>query len=116
MISANQYSIVKWVINSEDYLVPLDTFVRINLFKPEDTDYTKIGIIPFINVFSNNLDAYNFCLVTLPNENLPIGDVNLIYCGQYSFIIETSPDNLVWTKVWEDVFTLVCDEINFVYN
>ena len=116
MISSQQLSIVKFIISAEDFLIPLDTFTRINLYKPEDTSYTKIGIIPNITMLTNGLIGFNFCLVILIDEDLPIGDVNLLYCGQYDLVIETSPDNITFNTVWKDIFTLVCDEIQYNYN
>lgn len=113
MISSEQYAIVKWLINTEDLLVPLDVFTRINLVKPENNTYVKIGIIPTITLLSGGNIAFNFCLVTLPNEDLPTGNVNLQYAGEYFLHIETSPDGVTWTKAWEDLFRLVEEEIIF---
>ena len=113
MISSNQYSIVKWLVNSEDLLSPIQTFTRINLVKPETNTYIKIGIIPTITLLSGNNIAFNFCLVTLPNEDLPLGDVNLQYAGEYFLQIETSNDNITFTKIWEDLYRLVDEEITY---
>lgn len=116
MISSPQLSIVKFIISSEDFLVPLDTFTYINLYKPEDTTYIKIGIVPNITILSNGLVGFSFCLVILPDEDLPTGNVNLLYCGQYDLEIVTSPDNITFSTVWKDIYTLVCDEIQYNYN
>ena len=116
MISADQLSIASWILNSGDLLQPLDLFTRINLSKPEATPYIKTGIVPVITILTNNLIGFNFCLVTLINEDLPNALVNLKYCGEYSLSIETSPDGINYTTVWTDLLFIKCDEINYIYN
>jgi hypothetical protein len=114
MISSEQYTIVKWLINADDLKVPLQAFTRINLVKPETNTYVKIGIIPDITLLSNNNIVFNFCLVTLPNENLALGDVNLQYAGEYFLEIETSILGVNYTKAWSDLYRLVDEEITFL--
>jgi len=116
MISGDQLSTVSWIINSEDFLVPLDVFTRINVSKPEATIYVKNDIIPIITVLTNGIIGFNFCLVTLVNEDLPNALVNLKYCGEYSLTIETSPDGITWSTLWTDLLFVRCEEIPYIYN
>jgi hypothetical protein len=113
MISSENFTIVSWLINAEDLTLPLDTFTRITLVKPEIDTYVKIGIVPDITLLSGGNIAFSFCLVTLPNENLPFGDVNLQYAGEYFLNIETSPDGITWTNIWRDLFRLLEEEITY---
>ena len=64
---------------------------------------------------TNGIIGFNFCLVTLVNEDLPNALVNLKYCGEYSLTIETSPDGITWSTLWTDLLFVRCEEIPYLY-
>lgn len=112
MVIGYPLSLVTFTIPESDLNFPLDIFTMFSFYKPE-TEFFIDGLIPVITVI-NGIIVFEFCLVDLIDQDLPNAKIYLPTFGEYIFNINTSPDGINYTEVWNDLFRLVGEDI--VYN